>query len=82
LPSPSTTGPRRGLQIGTSSNGLRLTPEVLERILPGLTYLRFNFSGGDKHRWAQIMGLKQPLYDRVVANIKAAMAIKKRDNLP
>lgn len=75
-------GAKLGLQIGTSSNGLRLTPKVLEQILPGLTYLRFNFSGGDKHRWAQIMGLKQPLFDRVVANIKAAMAIKKRDNLP
>jgi MoaA/NifB/PqqE/SkfB family radical SAM enzyme len=71
-----------GLQIGTSTNGLKLTPDVLEQILPGLTYLRFNFSGGEKHRWAQIMGLKQPLYDRVIANIKAAMAIKKRDNLP
>ena len=71
-----------GLQIGTSSNGLKLTREVLEQILPGLTYLRFNFSGGDKQRWAQIMGLKQPLYDRVIENIKAAMEIKRRDNLP
>lgn len=75
-------GAKRGLEIGTSSNGIKLTREVLERILPGLTYLRFNFSGGDKHRWAQIMGLKQPLFDRVVANIKAAMEIKRRDNLP
>jgi MoaA/NifB/PqqE/SkfB family radical SAM enzyme len=75
-------GHKRGLQIGTSSNGLKLTPEILEQILPGLTYLRFNFSGGDKHRWSQIMGLKQPLYDRVINNIKAAIAIKKRDNLP
>lgn len=75
-------GAKKGIQIGTSSNGLKLTRDVLERILPGLTYLRFNFSGGDKHRWAQIMGLKQPLYDRVIANIKAAMEIKRRDNLP
>jgi MoaA/NifB/PqqE/SkfB family radical SAM enzyme len=77
-----TYGARKGIQIGTSSNGLKLTPDVLEKILPGLTYLRFNFSGGDKHRWAQIMGLKQPLFDRVVSNIKAAMEIKRRDNLP
>ena len=75
-------GAKLGLQIGTSSNGVKLTPDVLEKILPGLTYIRFNFSGGDKHRWAQIMGLKQPLFDRVVDNIKAAMAIKRRDNLP
>lgn len=71
-----------GIKIGTSSNGLKLTREVLEQILPGLTYLRFNFSGGDKHRWAQIMGLKQPLFERVIENIKAAMEIKRRDNLP
>jgi MoaA/NifB/PqqE/SkfB family radical SAM enzyme len=71
-----------GLQIGTSSNGVKLTRDVLEQILPSLSYLRFNFSGGDKHRWSQIMGLKQPLFDRVVANIKAAIEIKKRDNLP
>lgn len=75
-------GASLGLQIGTSSNGLKLTRDVLEQILPGLTYLRFNFSGGDRARWAQIMGLKQPLYDRVIANIKAAMEIKRRDNLP
>ena len=75
-------GAKLGLQIGTSSNGILLTRPVLEKILPHLSYLRFNFSGGDKHRWSQIMGLKQPLFDRVVANIKAAIEIKKRDNLP
>lgn len=74
-------GGKLGLQIGMSSNGLRLTKPVLERILPHLTYLRFNFSGGEKHRWAQIMGLKQPLYDRIVKNIKDAMEIVRRDNL-
>lgn len=75
-------GASLGLQIGTSSNGLKLTRDVLEKILPSLTYLRFNFSGGDRHRWAQIMGLKQALYDRVVENIKTAMEIKRRDKLP
>lgn len=75
-------GAKLGIQIGTSSNGIKLTRPVLEQILPGLSYLRFNFSGGDRHRWAQIMGLKQALFDRVVANIKTAMEIKWRDNLP
>lgn len=75
-------GAKLGIQMGTSTNGIKLTRPVLEELLPSLTYLRFNFSGGDKHRWAQIMGLKQPLFDRVVENIKAAMEIKKRDKLP
>lgn len=75
-------GGRLGLQIGMSSNGVRLTRNVLERILPHLSYLRFNFSGGDRKRYAEIMGLQQRDYDRVVQNIKDAMAIKRRDNLP
>lgn len=75
-------GSKRGIQIGMSSNGVPLTKKVLERILPHLTYLRFNFSGGDRKRYAEIMGLRQRDYDRVVQNIKDAMAIKHRDNLP
>src|SRR5262245_9662494 len=75
-------GAKLGLQMGTSSNGIKLTPDILERILPHLCYLRFNFSGGDKHRWAQIMGVKQALYDKVIGHIKAAMEIVRRDRLP
>ncbi len=71
-------GGKRGIQIGMSSNGVRLTKKVLERILPHLTYLRFNFSGGDRKRYSEIMGLQQRDYDRVVQNIKDAMAIKHR----
>jgi MoaA/NifB/PqqE/SkfB family radical SAM enzyme len=75
-------GSELGIQIGTSTNGIKLTRPVLEELLPHLTYLRFNFSGGTQERWAQIMGLKQALFPRVVENIKAAMEIKNRDKLP
>lgn len=74
-------GGRLGLQIGMSSNGVRLKKGVLERILPHLSYLRFNFSGGDQKRWAEIMGLDQKFFPVVIQNIKDAMAIKRRDGL-
>ena len=74
-------GGRRGIQIGMSSNGVRLKKSVLERILPHLSYLRFNFSGGEIKRWAEIMGLPQRDFPRVVQNIKDAMEIKRRDGL-
>lgn len=74
-------GASLGLQMGTSSNGIKLTPDVLEQILPHLSYLRFNFSGGERKRYAEIMGVKQAMYDRVIAHIRAAMAIKRRDKL-
>jgi len=71
-----------GLQLGISTNGMKLTRPILERILPHLSYLRFNFSGGDKKRYAEIMGVKQFWYERVIDTVKTAMEIKRRGNLP
>jgi MoaA/NifB/PqqE/SkfB family radical SAM enzyme len=73
---------RLGIKIGVGSNGIALTRDVLERILPHISYLRFNFSAGERKRYAEIMGVKQPIYDRVLENIRDAMEIIRRDNLP
>lgn len=74
-------GARLGLQIGVGTNGVRLKRRVLERILPHLSYLRFNFSAGDVARYKQIMGLKERDYYQVIQNVKDAMEIKRRDGL-
>jgi len=50
--------------------------------LPYLTYLRVNFSAGERKRYAEIMGVKEKAFDRVCQNIKDMVAIKKRDKLP
>jgi MoaA/NifB/PqqE/SkfB family radical SAM enzyme len=71
-----------GLQLGIGTNGVRLKRPVLERILPHLSYLRFNFSAGELDRYKQIMGLKERDYWQVIQNIRDAMEIKRRDNLP
>ncbi len=70
-----------GLAVGAGSNGIKLTRPVLRRILPHLSYLRFNFSGGTRARYAQIMGLPQSDYDLVIQNIKDGMEIIRRDGL-
>lgn len=70
-----------GIKIGVGSNGIALTRPVLERILPHISYLRFNFSAGEKHRYAQIMGLEPKFYDIVLQNIRDAMDIVRRDGL-
>mgnify|MGYP001612871151 FL=1 len=66
-----------GIRVGAGSNGISLTEPVLERVLPHLMSLRFNFSAGEKQRYAQIMGLKPALYDRVLENIRAAVRLSK-----
>ena len=70
-----------GLKIGAGTNGILLKRPVLERILPHLSFLRFNFSAGEKARYAQIMGVPQAMYDIVVQNIKDGMEIINRDGL-
>lgn len=72
-------GARVGLQIGVGTNGLLLKRPLLERILPHLSYLRFNFSAGEKDRYSEIMGAKPDWYDQVIQNVKDAMEIKRRN---
>ena len=68
-----------GISVGAGTNGILLDEETLHRILPRLTFLRINFSAGEKKRYAEIMGLKQPIYDRVIDNIRNAVRLV-RDN--
>lgn len=68
-----------GMQIGAGTNGIATTPPVLGRILPRLASFRVNFSAGEKKRYAEIMGLKQAVYDIVIENIRAAVRLV-RDN--
>jgi MoaA/NifB/PqqE/SkfB family radical SAM enzyme len=68
-----------GIAIGAGTNGIALPQETLERILPRLMSLRVNFSAGEKKRYAEIMGLKQAVYDIVIGNIRNAVRLV-RDN--
>ena len=68
-----------GIAIGAGTNGIATTEPILERILPRLMSFRVNFSAGEKKRYAEIMGLKQAVYDIVIRNIRTAVNLV-RDN--
>jgi hypothetical protein len=74
-------GAKCGLEIGIGTNGKVLKKPMLEKILPHLSYLRFNFSGGTREGYSRIMGVKPEWYDVVIQNVKDAMEIKRRDGL-
>lgn len=74
-------GASLGISMASGTNGERLDTSTLEKVLPYLTYLRINFSGGTRERYSEIMGVKPEFYDKVCSNIKDAVFIKKRDNL-
>ena len=71
-----------GIQLGAGTNGISTTQPVLERILPHLMSFRVNFSAGEKKRYAEIMGLKQRVYDIVIENIRAAVALVRSNKWP
>ena len=68
-----------GIRLGAGTNGISLPPRTLERIRPHLMSLRVNFSAGERKRYAEIMGLKQAVYDVVLGNLRNAVRLV-RDN--
>src|SRR5881227_3096640 len=74
-------GHKLGLAMACGTNAYVLTRSKSEEILPHLTYLRVNISAGESKRYAEIMGVKEDFFHRVVDNIRNMVEIKKRDNL-
>ena len=72
---------RLGIKIGLGTNGIAFDKGMLERVLPHITYLRFNFSAGERKRYAEIMGVKPVFFDKTMQTIKDAMEIVNRDGL-
>ena len=76
------TGYELGLSMAAASNGFVLTKNQAEKVLPYMEYLRINFSGGERKRYAEIMGCKESYFDRVCKNIADMMEIKRRLKIP
>ena len=72
-------GHELGLSMAVGTNAFVLTKSKAEEVLPYLTYLRVNFSAGEKKRYSEIMGVKENHFERVCQNIEDMMIIKKRD---
>jgi MoaA/NifB/PqqE/SkfB family radical SAM enzyme len=75
-------GSELGISMACGTNAFVLNRRKLEEILPHLTYLRVNFSAGERERYAEIMGVKPAWFDRVCQNIRDMVDIKKRNDLP
>lgn len=72
---------KKGLDIGMSTNGSLLKDSELENILPCLSYLRFNVSGGESKRYAELMGCTEAHFHKVYQTIKRCVEIKKEKGL-
>jgi MoaA/NifB/PqqE/SkfB family radical SAM enzyme len=74
-------GHENGISMAVGTNGFVFNKRKLEEVLPHLTYVRINISAGERARYAEIMGVKEAWFDRVVQNIRDMVAIKKERGL-
>lgn len=76
-----TRGRGLGIDMAVGSNAFVIDRAMAERILPSITYMRVNFSGGTRERYAEIMGVKPSSYDRVVQNVRDMVEVKRAGKL-
>lgn len=74
-------GSANGLDMALGTNGFLLRDDRLEEVLPVLAYLRFNISAGEPARYAKIHGCNEDAFHKVIATIRQAVAIKRRNGL-
>lgn len=69
-------GKANGLDMALGTNGYLLKDEELARILPALTYIRFNISAAEAGRYSEIHGCDAKCYDKVMNTIARCVEIK------
>lgn len=74
-------GKANGLDMALGTAGYLLQDERLEEILPALTYLRFNVSAGEPHRYQEIHVCPDDAFEKVCNTVKKSVAIKREKKL-
>jgi len=72
----------QGLDVALATNGVLFDREKLEKALPSLSWVRFSVDAGTAATHKKIHRGGSKDFDRIITNIRDAVAIKKRDNLP
>lgn len=70
------------LDVAIATNGVLFDREKLETALPSLSWVRFSVDAGTAATHKKIHRGGSKDFDRIITNIRDAVAIKKRDNLP
>ena len=74
-------GYENGMDMATATNGQVVDHNRLVELLSNLTYIRFNFSGGEPDAYAEIMGTEVKYFHAVCDNIRESVKIKRENNL-
>lgn len=70
-----------GLDVALSSNGVLLTSEIAEKILPYLSWVRLSFNAIRKETYNYIHQGREDDLETVIRNVNDAVALKRRKGL-
>jgi len=70
---------KSGLDTAITTNGALLTKPLLEKILPHLSWLRISLNAGAAKTYASIHRTNPRDFDKVIANLKEAVRLKKKN---
>jgi len=72
---------QQGLDVAITTNGAMFDREKLEKILPSLSWVRFSVDAGTPVTYKKIHRGGSRDFEKVLMNLRDAVAIKRRDNL-
>ncbi len=72
----------QGLDIAITTNGVLLDKTLMEKVLPRLSWLRFSLNAGTAKNYAHIHKAGAGDFDKVIANVKEAVKMRKKRRLP
>ncbi|MEK6820253.1 MAG: radical SAM protein, partial [Nanoarchaeota archaeon] len=70
-----------GMDVSITTNGIPLTKEKIQEILPLLTWIRFSVDSGSRENYALVHGCPEEDFEKVIENIKQSVRFKKENNL-
>jgi len=73
---------KAGMDVACATNGILLTGELAAAILPCLTWIRFSVLGGTPATYKKLQGARDGDFEKLIANLKNAVALKKKKKLP
>lgn len=81
LPQAVEQGAAQGLTVGLNTNGVLLRPELQDRILRHLFYIKFSVIDSDKQRYCRLHGCSEKQWDTLLDNINYAVKLREENNL-
>ena len=72
----------KGIDVAITTNGVLLSKDISEKILPYLSWLRISFNAGTARTYSYVHGTDPEDFETVIKNLKEAVRIKNKWGCP